>query len=198
MLRWSFSLVLVACTSFAEPEELAPVEPAAPPPAAVQRIPEAMPTKPPLTADGVPVDARIELKRGACYGTCPIYTVVLTADGVVRWHGDHFVERHGAAEATITTAAFAELWRRLNEEELAKLPDAYPEYPSSYCPEMRTDHPSAIVTLTATDVDARVFDYHGCRGNDRLDAFRELEDRIDEIAGTSRWVGRCSTKPCRR
>lgn len=191
MLRWSFSLVLVACTSSVEPEELALVEPAAPPPQAVQRIPDAV-------VEGIPADARIELKRGACYGTCPVYTVVLTADGVVRWHGERFVEARRDDEATITTVAFAELWQRLNDEEFAKLPDAYPEYPSPYCAEMRTDHPSAIVTISATDVDARVFDYHGCLGNDRLDAFRKLEDRIDEIAGTSRWVGRCSTKPCRR
>lgn len=198
MLRWSAPLVLVACTSFAEPDELASIEPAVPPPAAVQRIPDAAPALVRAPAEGIPADARIELERGACYGACPIYEVVLTADGVVRWHGDHYVEVHGDDEAMITTAAFAELWRRLNAEELAKLPDAYPEYPSPHCEEYRTDHPSAIVTLTATDVDARVFDYHGCRGNERLDAFRELEDRIDAVAGTSRWVGPCSKRPCRR
>jgi hypothetical protein len=211
MLRWSVPLVLVACTSFAEPEELALVEPAAPPPPPVQRIPDdATPEDEPVAAaapveraplvrapaEGIPADARIELQRGPCYGRCPVYSVVLTADGVVRWHGEHFVEQRGDAEAMITTGAFAKLWRRMNEEEFAELPDNWPKYPSPFCETYATDHSSAIVMLSATDVAARVVDYHGCYGNARVEAFRKLEDRIDEVAGSKRWIGRCRTERC--
>ena len=36
----------------------------------------------------------------------------------------------------------------------------------------------------------RAFDHRGCSGNPALDAFRELETRIDEVAGTSQWIRR--------
>ena len=221
MQCWSFLLVLAACTSFVEPDPRVLAEPAAPPSPPGERVPvervpvERVPLEPVAPADdadlavsraplvrapaeGIPSDARIELARRACFGACPIYDVVLTADGVVRFHGRGFVAQHGEREAKITTAAFAKLWRRLAEQDFAGLPTESSENGSADCKELRTDHPSAIVTLTATDVDARVFDYHGCRGNERLDAFRKLEDRIDEVAGTARWVGRCRTEICPR
>ncbi|MBK6923623.1 MAG: hypothetical protein IPH07_39925 [Deltaproteobacteria bacterium] len=211
MQRWSFPLVLAACTSFVEPDPLVLAEPAVPPRVPVERVPvelvapaddtDLAVSRAPLVrapAQGIPNDARIELARRACYGACPIYDVVLTADGVVRFHGRHFVAQHGDREAKITTAAFAKLWRRLVAQDIAGLPTASSESGPADCEELRTDHPSAIVTLTATDVDARVFDDHGCRGNERLEAFRKLEDRIDAVAGTARWVGRCRTEICPR
>jgi hypothetical protein len=37
----------------------------------------------------------VTLRRGACFGTCPIYEVTLRADGSAAWNGERFVERLG-------------------------------------------------------------------------------------------------------
>lgn len=37
----------------------------------------------------------ITLRRGACFGTCPIYEVTLNADGTATWDGERFVDRLG-------------------------------------------------------------------------------------------------------
>jgi Domain of unknown function (DUF6438) len=37
----------------------------------------------------------IALRRGACFGTCPIYEVTLAADGTATWYGERFVDRLG-------------------------------------------------------------------------------------------------------
>ena len=37
----------------------------------------------------------ITLRRGACFGTCPIYEVTLNADGTASWDGERFVDRVG-------------------------------------------------------------------------------------------------------
>jgi hypothetical protein len=37
----------------------------------------------------------ITLRRGACFGTCPIYEVTLNADGTATWDGERFVDLLG-------------------------------------------------------------------------------------------------------
>lgn len=39
-----------------------------------------------------------ELQKGACYGTCPIYTYRLNTDRKVTYHGKRFVEHQGLYE----------------------------------------------------------------------------------------------------
>lgn len=36
---------------------------------------------------------KLTLKRGACYGDCPVYEVTLFADGTVTWVGEFFVDQ---------------------------------------------------------------------------------------------------------
>lgn len=47
-----------------------------------------------------------------------------------------------------------------------------------------SDSPTIVVTLESGGEQRRVHDYQGCQGNAELDAFRELETRIDTVAGT--------------
>jgi Domain of unknown function (DUF6438) len=177
-------LLVSACASRAadEPEAPAPEPVAARPEPTIPRE-SARDTGPaPL-----PDDARIELARGACYGPCPIYRVVLTADGEVRWHGERHVATLGDATAKIPVAAFSQLWQAVAAAPFGILPDdERADHP--VCPHVFSDSPTVVVTLTGTGVDARVVDYHGtdCAP---LTAFRELEAQIDEVAGTRPWIG---------
>lgn len=51
----------------------------------------------------------VTLRRGACFGTCPIYQVRLDSDGTVTWEGERFVERLGRYSGQIDAADFSRL-----------------------------------------------------------------------------------------
>ena len=41
------------------------------------------------------------LRRGACFGSCPIYAVTLAADGLADWDGERFVDRLGRYQGQV-------------------------------------------------------------------------------------------------
>lgn len=51
----------------------------------------------------------ITLRRGACFGFCPVYEVTLHADGRAAWQGHRFVERIGPFEGEIGADDFRRL-----------------------------------------------------------------------------------------
>jgi hypothetical protein len=53
----------------------------------------------------------ITLRRGACFGTCPIYEVTLRADGAATWDGERFVDRLGHHEGEVDVFDFGRLAR---------------------------------------------------------------------------------------
>jgi hypothetical protein len=48
----------------------------------------------------------IRLRRGPCFGFCPIYEVILQADGRATWNGERFVDRLGPYEGEISPGDF--------------------------------------------------------------------------------------------
>ena len=55
--------------------------------------------------------SEIALERTVCYGTCPDYSVTLTAEGKVTYHGWTYVDRLGAHTGRLDPESFAELAR---------------------------------------------------------------------------------------
>jgi Domain of unknown function (DUF6438) len=83
----------------------------------------------------------VTLRRGACFGTCPVYQVRLDSDGTVSWEGERFVERLGRYGGQIDAADFSRLAsfiRRANFFEWE------PEYAGNV-----TDLPDYNLTVTA-------------------------------------------------
>lgn len=150
--------------------------------------PTAAPVAPPVPQ--IPADARIVLQRTACYGACPIYMVQLTADGTVTWEGKKHVRKQGKAERSISSDDFATLWRALESVPFADLPQRDADLGTPLCPDVFSDHPTVRVTLESGGEQKHAHDYRGCQGNPALHAFRELETRIDEVAGTEAWIRR--------
>ena len=129
----------------------------------------------------------ITLERTPCFGSCPSYKVQIFADGRVVYQGKRFVRRKGKAQARITKDAVQELVREFNSINYLNLDDEYnPGSPS--CPEGWTDHPSAITSLAWEGKKKTIRHYHGCRGAQVLDQLTALEEKIDEVANTKRWV----------
>ena len=135
-------------------------------------------------ATAVPV---ITLERTACFGSCPMYKVEIFADGKVVFNGKEFVKRKGKVQGRITRAAVQRLVREFDRINYLNLEDDYnPGGPN--CPEEWTDMPSAITSLELKGRKKTIRHYYGCKGAKILDELTALEEKIDQVAKTKRWV----------
>lgn len=118
----------------------------------------------------------IRLGRGACYGTCPQYTLVINGDGALRFDGGEPESILAPARTTLTRAQVAGLLAAFERVDYARLGD----YSMAECYD-RTDAPSVKTSLRYDGKEKVVDHYFGC---DRApDALTQLEWAIDSIAG---------------
>ena len=83
-------------------------------------------------SDQVPDGAYLEFERMGCFGTCPMYTVRVEADGEVHFSGERFVCRQGAVSQRIDPVAARRLlaglgaidWRAVNASMAIPMMDA--------------------------------------------------------------------------
>src|SRR5581483_10648992 len=124
------------------------------------------------------------LRRTACYGSCPQYSVGVRGDGTVHFYGAGYTQTLGYATARIGRGAVAALLKTLRTHEFLSLADRYPAH--------RTDHSSAVTILEQGDA-AKVVEHN--LSNDDAPAIAKIEEAIDHAAGTARWIGDTSRKP---
>jgi hypothetical protein len=147
----------------------------------------------PAPAQAVPGDTVITLQRTECFGTCPVYKVSVSADGTVVFDGKKNVEKKGVATGKISEAEVRRLVAEFEAVNYFSLKNAYTPR-SGNCPKVSTDLSSASTSITTGGKSKAVEHYHGCRGvQEELKGLTELEDKIDEAAGTRQWVGK--TRP---
>lgn len=121
----------------------------------------------------------ITLERTPCFGTCPVYTVEIYADGTVKYNGEKFVQVLGEQTSqidpqtvTAMVAAFDSLgyfdWNDFNSMTISDLP-------------------STITSVTRDGVTHRI-DRYGGDHNAPLELIY-LEQWIDVMANTAQWTG---------
>jgi hypothetical protein len=123
----------------------------------------------------------LSLERTACYGRCPIYTVTVLRDGTVKWEGKQFVKVTGKATGKLGADALAQLTKAFSDAGFFALHDKYDSYDV-------TDHPSAILAYSDGGKAKTVHHYPGDRS--APEKLSTLEDKVDELVGTQRWIGR--------
>jgi hypothetical protein len=140
------------------------------------------------TPQAIPADTTITLERTECFGVCPVYKVTISADGTVTFHGERHVEKMGVAKGSVSREEVGKLVARFEAVNYFSLKDAYtPD--SGNCTEVATDHPSANTSISMGGKFKSVRHYHGCTGlKEELKGLTELEDEIDEVADTARWI----------
>lgn len=129
----------------------------------------------------------IILQRTVCFGTCPDYTVTITSDGTVTFEGRRFTKTTGTATGRISRAAFRRLVREFQRIKYFSLPDEYAPG-TKVCPQMITDLPSANTAIQLKGKTKSVRHYHGCGSKGALAALTALENTIDKVAGTQKWI----------
>jgi hypothetical protein len=139
----------------------------------------------PVASDKSPThDVVITLERTTCYGTCPAYKLTIHGDGALVYEGKKFVRVAGAQETKIDSAAVADLVQAFTDADYFALKDHYNSIHNADGTEtVVTDLPTAYTSLTLHGRHKSVEDYVGAPK-----ALEQLERRIDEVAGSKRWV----------
>jgi acetamidase/formamidase len=129
----------------------------------------------------------VTLERTVCFGSCPIYKVTITQNGTVTYEGRDFVKTKGTATAQIKPEDFNKLTGEFEKIKYFSLDDRY-EPGAPGCPNAATDSPSARTSIRKNGRTKGVSHYYGCRDSEVLRALTALERKIDEVAGTEKWI----------
>jgi hypothetical protein len=125
----------------------------------------------------------VTLKRMACYGTCPVYSVVIHGNGLVEYLGELNVDIPGDQTGRIPPEKLIDLLRDFEDIHFFDLQDKY----SEGC----TDQPTTIISILVDGKTKEVRNYFGgCEGaksGPQVDLAR-LAEQIDKAAGSVRWV----------
>jgi hypothetical protein len=126
-----------------------------------------------------PRDVRITMERTPCFGSCPVYLVEIDGTGRVVFDGRGFVRQSGRHEATVPASDVQALAREIEAA-------GYFGFGANYPPD-KTDHAGVITSVT---IDGRTHRIEHNLGSDSApSALADIERRIDEVAGTQRWIG---------
>ena len=120
-------------------------------------------------------DVVITMERTVCFGACPAYKVMVYGNGTVAYEGFDFVAMEGKQTAQISKEQVSELVSQFYKNGFFSLGN---RYESPY-----TDLPSTTTSIAIGGSEKSVYRY-GFQPQNLI----ELEDRIDEIAGTAKWV----------
>lgn len=129
----------------------------------------------------------ITLERTVCFGTCPNYKLTIKSDGNVIFEGKRFTKTTGIARGKISVADYRALVSEFEKIDYFSLPDRFTPG-TKECPQVITDMPSANTSIKLNGKVKAVDHYHGCGSQGVLPKLTALEDKIDKVAGTQKWI----------
>ncbi len=135
----------------------------------------------PAVAPPPPHELAVTLERTFCYGECPVYQLAIYRDGVVQFTGKDHVDVIGAAIGHVTQADLAELDRLFADAHYFDLSDRYTRFDVS-------DRPAVFTSYQLGPRAKQIEHYHGDEHAPRV--LEVLENEIDRIAGSERWIGK--------
>jgi hypothetical protein len=126
----------------------------------------------------------ITLERIQGYGSKPMYKVKIHGDGSVIYEGENFVRVAGRQERKIDPAEVQGLVRAFLDIDYFGLQDGYLTIKNQDGTETSySDQPTTKTSLSLGEKSKSVEDYIGAP-----EKLGDLERKIDEVAGTKRWV----------
>lgn len=131
----------------------------------------------PLT--GAP-EALLSLERTPCFGACPIYVVSVLSDGTTRFKGERHVKITEPVEVKLEPSSLEKLKAAFEKSGFDKWPD--------YTRVSMTDMPTVVLTYKGHTV------RHYLGDEKAPPELKALEDEVDAIIGTERWVKGAGTE----
>lgn len=128
-------------------------------------------TAPKVVQKGSQVSA-VKMSRGYCYGRCPVYSIEVQSNGLVRYSGKQFVEKEGIYEKTFTPAAVGNLIQEFNNARVDTMKTTYER--------LLSDMPSINYTFTFSDGQTKEVEnaHYGPQ------VLAKLAQRMDELVQT--------------
>jgi hypothetical protein len=120
--------------------------------------------------------AAVTLRRGPCFGSCPVYEVTLAADGTATWNGERFVDRLGHHRGQVALNEFGKLTRFIGRAGFVGWEN---EYVSNV-----TDLPNYFLTVV-TDEQAKTVRQYGV---DEPADFWVIATLVDHLADAIDWT----------
>jgi len=129
-------------------------------------------------------DPVVTLRRTNCFGRCPVYSVEIFEDGLVKYTGVQFVQVIGARRGVIPREAVEDLVADFLRVDYFSLSDSYETYTD---PEGKSwvisDLPTTYTSLRIGNRRKSVKDYAFAP-----DGLRNIEWEVDRITDTHRWI----------
>lgn len=72
-----------------------------------------------------PAESSISMEKTGCYGSCPIYTITIHADGRAEYNGRRFVKKEGAYRKTFSPKQTNALFQAFDSAGLHSYQDEY-------------------------------------------------------------------------
>jgi hypothetical protein len=121
------------------------------------------------------------LRRTACLGQCPVYTVTIFRDGLVEYEGESFVKAAGKVSAQLDRAQLVAIDELFARNGYLVLGDAYDDHGVMDFPWAYTSYrPSGCSTKS-------IAHYYG--DPDAPRALVVIEDGLDRIVDIEQWIG---------
>jgi hypothetical protein len=111
----------------------------------------------------------------------------VASDGTVTFEGANFVKVKGTATGTITAEDFNRLVSEFEKIKFFSLDDEYVPA-SKNCGPAATDLPYATTSIQLKGKTKSVSHYQGCLNSTVVHSLFDLDRKIDEIAGTEKWI----------
>lgn len=118
---------------------------------------------------------RIQLRKDACFGECPVFTVTIYDTGRATYEGEHYTPMLGLYEARLAEGQYRSLITAFEDAELLELPSLY----KSEIPDL------PVVTLRYVDEQGEMKEIMG-REN-RPEVVMELEEMLDVLIEEINW-----------
>jgi len=132
----------------------------------------------------------VVLRRTACYGQCPVYTVEISATGQVKYTGEEFVSVKGVRHGSVPQANVELLAAALRHVKFARMNEKY-QFETDGCVDMPTDFPSLSISVIKSGRTHHVSFYTGCHGPTvPTEELEWLSNTIDFMAQTDPWIYR--------
>jgi hypothetical protein len=117
---------------------------------------------------------RISLQRTGCYGTCPIYEVVIFGNGIVTYEGKYYTDKTGKFVGQLDGKTTFTLFNKA-----AGL--TWDEYPDEF-PIDNVDFPQFFIGLETEKIERKI------KGNSRAAIeLVELSQEIDQLTENLNW-----------
>ncbi|HKI07678.1 MAG TPA: DUF6438 domain-containing protein [Nitrososphaeraceae archaeon] len=120
----------------------------------------------------------ITMERGMCMGTCPVYSLDIFGNGIVVYNGERFVNVTGKQVSGILDDKVRELVKEFYAIGYFSLNDTYDKI-------VKTDQPTVLTSINVNGTSKSIFDNLGAIAPKDL---RLLENEIDEVTNSSKWV----------